>query len=139
MRAVIDTNVLISGFLSKKSFPAEVIDAWIFHSFTPVICREIIQEYCTVFAREKFSSLGSVQERLDLLNNLLGLPWVEIVLIDNSLQVISEDEKDNIFLECAGHGRASYIVSGDDHLLKLKVFQGIKIVTARDFCRERNY
>jgi putative PIN family toxin of toxin-antitoxin system len=139
MRVVIDTNVLVSGFLSKKSFPAKVIDAWIFHSFTPVVCREIIQEYCTVFAREKFSRLGSVQERLDLLNNLLGLSWVEIVWIDNSLQVISEDKKDNIFLECADQGKASYIVSGDDHLIKLKKFQGIKIVTARDFCLEHNY
>ena len=43
--------------------------------------------------------------------------------------VIKEDPEDDKFLECAVAGKADFIVSGDKHLLKLKEFHGIKIIT----------
>ena len=46
-----------------------------------------------------------------------------------------EDEKDNRVLECAIDGGAEYIVTGDLHLLKLGLFNGIKIMTVMDFLR----
>jgi uncharacterized protein len=47
--------------------------------------------------------------------------------------VIKEDPDDNRVLECAEAGGADYIVSGDRHLLRLKVHSRIPILTARQF------
>jgi len=46
---------------------------------------------------------------------------------------IEEDPDDNKILEAALEAKADYIISGDRHLLKLKVFRGIKIAKARQF------
>lgn len=64
MRAVIDTNVLVSGLLSRRNYPARVLDAWVFNQFTPVVSPDLAKEYASVLAREKFNSLGPVEKRL---------------------------------------------------------------------------
>jgi len=133
MRAVIDTNILISGLISKKSFPAKVLDFWILNKFEPVVSSEIIKEYGDVLTRDKFSVLGSIEERLTLLSRLLSLEQVILVNPQQKIDVIKDDPKDNIFLECAAAGGCKFIVSGDQHLLQLKEHRGIKIVTAGKF------
>ncbi|TCO61506.1 putative toxin-antitoxin system toxin component, PIN family [Caldanaerobacter subterraneus] len=133
MRAVIDTNVLISGIISKKSYPAKIINYWILNKFDPVVSPEIVEEYAEVLTRDKFSALGTVSMRLDFLNKFLSLDWVLLVYPKEKFNIIEEDSKDNIFLECAFEGRCDFIVSGDHHLLKLKEYKGIKIITAEEF------
>ena len=56
-------------------------------------------------------------------------------MTEDSIKVseIKQDPEDNKFLACALEGEAAYIVSGDNHLLKLKHYKGIQIVTARSF------
>jgi len=136
MRAVVDTNVLISGFLSRSSFPAKIVDGWVFRLFTPVVSPELVQEYTTVLAREKFSSLGAVEKRMSILQELLMLPWVVMVYPEEKVALISADKKDNMFLDCALAGRASCIISGDAHLLNLNTFKGIHIFSAQEFVQK---
>jgi len=133
MRAVIDTNVLISGLISRKSYPAEVVDLWIMGKFRPVICREIVNEYYEVITRDKFSVLGSKDERIELLSGLLSLPNVDIVSVQQKIDVIKEDSEDNKFLECALAGYCKYIVSGDQHLQNLKEYEGIRVLDPKEF------
>jgi len=47
--------------------------------------------------------------------------------------VIKEDPDDNIIITSAVIGKADYIISGDEHLLKLKEFKRVKILNANDF------
>ena len=61
------------------------------------------------------------------------MPYREMVHVTSHVDVIKEDPPDNQFLACAIDGKADLIVSGDHHLLDLKTYQGIPIVTARDF------
>jgi hypothetical protein len=133
MRAVIDTNVLISGLISSKSFPAKVLDFLVSGKFKPTVSSDIIKEYSAVLIRDRFLILGSVEERLDLLGELLSLDQVILAAPQQKINAIKEDQKDNIFLECALAGRCKFIVSGDQHLLQLEKYGGIKIVTAREF------
>ncbi|UZQ82886.1 putative toxin-antitoxin system toxin component, PIN family [Thermoanaerobacter sp. RKWS2] len=133
MRAVIDTNVLISAFISKKSYPAKVIDYWVLNKFDPVVSKEIVEEYANVLARDKFAVFGTIEKRLDLLNRLLSFDWVLFVYPKQKIEVIKEDPKDNIFLECALEGSCDFIVTGDNHLLQLKEYKNIKIVKAEEF------
>jgi len=61
---------------------------------------------------------------------------IEIVKPEEHFAVIKEDPDDNIFLDCAIAGKVEYIISGDEHLLNLKKFKGIKILTPGEFLRE---
>ncbi|ADD03471.1 PilT protein domain protein [Thermoanaerobacter italicus Ab9] len=133
MRAVIDTNILISGFISKRSYLAKVLDYWILNKISPVVSREIVEEYANVLVRDRFSALGSTEERLNLLHRILSLDWVVFVYPQQKIDVIKDDPKDNIFLECAIEGNCEFVVSGDQHLLQLKEYRNIKIIKAEEF------
>ncbi len=56
----------------------------------------------------------------------------ELVESPVRLSIIEEDERDNRVLECAVSGEVDFIVSGDVHLLRLKKFGNIKIITCKD-------
>ena len=133
MRAVIDTNVLISGFISRESYPAKLVDGWVEKRFEPVVSEEIIKEYREVFARDRFSALGSVEERLKLLGTLLSFEHVVLVNPRERICMVKDDPGDDIFLECAAAGECEFIISGDQHLLKLKQYKNIKVITAKEF------
>jgi putative PIN family toxin of toxin-antitoxin system len=59
----------------------------------------------------------------------------EMIFPATTLDVIAEDPADNRILECAVDGRAELIVSGDQHLRRLKSYEGIPIVRPIDFLR----
>ena len=61
------------------------------------------------------------------------LQTAEFVTPQEEIQVIVADLTDNKFLEAAVAGKVDFIVSGDNHLLELKSFREIPIITARDF------
>lgn len=50
--------------------------------------------------------------------------------------VVKEDPSDDKFLACAKYTNASYIISGDKHLLKLKSYSGISIVEPSAFLKK---
>ena len=50
-------------------------------------------------------------------------------------KIIEEDLDDNMFLDCALAGKVKYIISGDRHLLDLKLFMGTKIMAPDEFLR----
>ncbi|MEI7961554.1 MAG: putative toxin-antitoxin system toxin component, PIN family [archaeon] len=58
-----------------------------------------------------------------------------IILVNPREKVFAvvEDPDDNKVLEVAIEANVDFIVSGDKHLLKLKEFRGINILTAKDF------
>ena len=55
------------------------------------------------------------------------------VVLDTNLFVIPADPKDEPVLACALDGQADLIVSGDQHLLTLADYRGIRILTVRQF------
>lgn len=59
--------------------------------------------------------------------------YSEVIEPKENIKAVSEDSKDDMVLECALASNASFIVTGDNHLLKLKEFRGIKIITPKDF------
>jgi len=61
------------------------------------------------------------------------LGFLEVVEIPKVLENVCRDADDNAVLECALVGKAKYIVSGDNDLLVLKEFRGIRIVRAGEF------
>jgi predicted nucleic acid-binding protein len=49
-------------------------------------------------------------------------------------QPVREDPSDDKFLSAAIETRAKIIVSGDKHLLKVSGYQGLSVLSPRQFC-----
>lgn len=127
-RAVIDTNTLISAF-GWEGKEKEVFRNLLDEKFQLIICEKQLEELRRVLNYPKFDL--NEDERTRLLSLIYNI--CNIVDITGNLRVIEEDTEDNMILESAVEGKADFIISGDKHLLKLKEYNGIKILTASEF------
>ena len=128
MRIVIDTNVLISGVFFGGQ-PGKVLNAVIHKDITACATDEIIDEYNEIVQEMIRRKQGHLSR--DLLAPLIGT--MEIVEAKTKV-TLSRDPDDDKFLGCARDAKALYIVSGDKDLLVLENFEGIEIITAKEFC-----
>lgn len=135
MKVVLDTNVVISGLLVPGGPPGKIIDLWTENRITVVLSQALIEEYLDVLLRPKFKRIGTLVERQDILVNLLELDNTVLINPKVSFAVVKDDPEDNRVLECAVEGMVDYIISGDEHLLALREFQGIPIVMPAEFMR----
>jgi putative PIN family toxin of toxin-antitoxin system len=131
VRLVIDTNVLISALLASQSLPASLIGLWREGRFNLLTSAEQLDELRRVTRYPK------IRERLApaiagrLVNEIRDLA---IVLSDLPTVSASPDPNDNFLLAMAASGSADFLVTGDKRdLLALKLFEGTKIITVRDF------
>lgn len=126
-RVVLDTNVYISALLFG-GLPGSLLDLAFLRSFTVIISPALLDELDEKL-RAKFGV--SLEDAAFLRARLENVALV--VEPREALSVITDDPDDNRVLECAVKGGADLIVSGDRHLLKLARYQGISIVTVRQF------
>ena len=131
MRVVIDTNIMVSAYLGGAL--KAIIVSWKSGKFTLVVSDAISAEYHEVLKRPKFQI-----ERAELDDFFaLLLDKAEFVIPLETINVITSDSLDNKFIEAAIAGKAKLIVSGDNHLLELKSFKDIPIITAKEFIKQR--
>lgn len=129
MRVVIDTNSMVSAYLGGAL--KVIIVAWKSGKFTLVVSDSIANEYQEVLQRPKFQI---EQSELDDFFSLL-LDKAEFVIPLETINLVVDDPSDNKFLEAAIEGKVKLIVSGDSHLLDVKTFRNISIITAKDFIK----
>ena len=131
MRLVIDTNILISALLSGTSLPAHLVVLWREGRFDLLTSAEQLDELMRVTRYPK------IRERLApaLAGRLINeLRDVAIVVSDLPVVSVSPDPYDNYLLAMASAGVADFLVTGDKRdLLELKLFEGIRIITVREF------
>jgi len=128
MRIVLDTNVFISGIFFTGP-PYQILKAWRDGKVQLLVSPSILDEYQRIGVELVLQFRdGDLRPFWDLLTI-----QAEIVLAPTLPQVIHDDPSDDKFLEAAVAGNASYIISGDKHLLKLSEFQGIRILKPKDF------
>jgi len=129
---VLDTNILISSVFWRGQ-PYQVVLAAIQKKFTLCLSPSILRE-CEEKLRNKFRF---PEEKLKKFMGLLISASERIVPL-LKIDAVKSDAKDNHIIECAVTARADYIVSGDHHLLDLKVYQGIQILSAKQFLERIN-
>lgn len=124
---VVDTNVLISPLIGHGK--SRRLIASLLEEHELITSREMMTELIDVLTRAKFKGIKNrhANKFFSILAN-----EARIVRVQEHLNIISEDPDDNIVLSTALEGNANYVVSGDKHLLTLKEFSGIKIVTVRE-------
>ncbi len=133
-RVVLDTNVFISAAIAPGGSPDQILKMALLHQeYTMVVSPALLQELVLVSKRHNFHpNAMSRQELLQRVRNK-----AEMVIPQEQLHIIQDDPSDNRVLEAALAGKANYIVTGDKkHLLPLKEFRGIKIISPRDFLVE---
>lgn len=133
MIVVLDTNVIVSALLSPGGPPAEIINHWEAGQFEVVTSPPLLSEleralqYPRVkrYLKRSPDEVGAFIERFGRV--------ATIVQPRLTLDVIEDDPADNRVLECAVAGGAAYIISGDDHLLQIKKYKEIVILSPAGF------
>lgn len=133
MRVVLDTNIIVSRFLSVHGNPALILALWEKGVFELIVTEAILAEYARVLA------YPAVQSRHRLTTDEIGQAIANFrsfaVLVEptETLDVVTDDPSDNRFLEAAVAGGCEYIVSGDPHLLTIGEYRGIAILNPAAF------
>jgi len=129
MRAILDTNVFVSGIFWEGNFCSQIIDKWRNKEFELVGSVEILDELVKTL---KDFKIQMPEEMIEEWRNLIIENSV-IVEPTIKLNVIRDDPEDNKFLEAGISGSVDLIISQDKHLLNLREYHGIKIVNPEDF------
>jgi len=131
VKVVLDTNVFISGVFFGGP-PRKILEAWRDDKIQLLLSPAILEEYQRVLGDLSVTFPGmEVEALLEFL-----ILHSEIVVPLPLHPVIHADPSDNKFLECAVSGKATCIVSGDKHLLRLVKFREIPILKPREYLEE---
>lgn len=125
---VFDTNILISA-IGWQGSPFRCLELARNGIISAATCDELLQELRRILQSKLYFSDEQITNSIaDLLT------FLSLVKISHTIQEIASDPTDNIVLECAVTAQATHIITGDSrHLLPLKQYQGIRIMTAAEF------
>ncbi len=126
---VFDTNILISGYLWTGK-PRQAIRVVKSGGFRLLYCKESIDELIRVLSIKFGLDSGEIFRIVSDIHTI-----GKKTTIVSQDQPISEDITDNLFINLAIDGDARLIVSGDSHLLKLKEYKQIEIITVFEFLK----
>jgi len=122
---VLDTNLFVAAYWNRRSASAKVLseclDGRLSLFYSEQIRKEILLILRNIRAKDEF------RKRVDKVlaaGTEIGVPGF--------LAVVKDDPEDDKFLECALYARAEYVVTSDDHLLRIKEFEGIRIIKPTD-------
>ena len=132
MKVTLDTNVLVSAFISRQGQPSAILDTILtFPEVELVLSNPILAEFKDVLLRQEVRErFGYSTKDIDRFINAIRKAST-IVKLKSDFKVVSEDPKDDVVINTAYDGKVDYIVSGDSHLQRLRCFKGIRIVKPR--------
>ncbi|MGI0479371.1 putative toxin-antitoxin system toxin component, PIN family [Geminocystis sp. CENA526] len=129
MRLVLDTNILISSILARKSIPAQVLN-WAEDNGIILYSTDTLTELFSVLNRKKFAKYIKSEE-IEGFSERIKTTWHHVSIIQRVN--LCRDKKDDKFIELALNGNASHLITGDSDLLILHPIQDISILNPRDF------
>ena len=129
VRAVLDTNVLISGIMFGGK-PREILELVKTKKVEGVVSPVLLAELGEVLIKKfKYPQTRVLQ---------VGKKLKKIfkIVFPAKLITMARDDDDNRVLEAAVEGKCGYIVTGDEDLLTLGRYGGVRIVTSTEFLEE---
>ena len=137
IRAVLDTNLFVSGLFASHGTMANLQQLWVSGAFDLAVSEEILLEIAATLQKPSIQKeLFLKPEEIGVIVNLIR---ERAFIVTNDLYTtdkITADPDDNKFLGCALEAKADFVVSGDNHLLSLKHFHRIQIVDAYTFIKK---
>jgi len=129
--AVCDTNVYISSLISSAGPPDEVLALGRTGRMAIAISQPIITEIKRVLCHKLLVEKNVINGVIKEISR-----FTLTVKPEKSVSVIKTNEADNRIIECAVEAKARFIITGDKkHLLSLKRFEGIRIVSPVEFLK----
>lgn len=125
MRAVLDTNVLISAFIFPGGPPEGVFRLVIERKLELVTSAALLAEFGRVLTEKFGRDRRAVSEAVAQVASIGS-----VVKPTEHVREIEDDPDDDRVLEAALAGRADMIVSGDKHLLRLDTWRGIRVLSS---------
>ena len=131
-KVTLDTNVLISALIARGK-SRTLFYGLIEGKAVLILSEEILEEFVAATKDpkiKKYITEKDVKEFLSVIRSVAA-----VIKLKSKFRVIKEDPDDDLILETAFDGNADNIVSGDEHLLKLKKFKEIDIVSVNDMLK----
>jgi putative PIN family toxin of toxin-antitoxin system len=126
---VFDANTIVSAALLSRSVPRQAFDRALAEGDL-LMSLALVIELNDVLYRPKFDRYVPISLRAEFLAaSVAAAEWVEITESITACR----DPKDDHVLELAVNGGASYVVTGDDDLLALDPFRGVRLIPALAF------
>ena len=133
-RAVLDSNVLVSAFISRRGgAPDLIVRAWREGAFELVVSPQLIAELTDVLGRPKFATQAADGRAEAYIAALAG----DAIRVDDPPEApaVSPDRGDDYLIALARASRAEVIVSGDEHLTQLVDLEP-PVLTPRQFVEQ---
>jgi uncharacterized protein len=134
MRIVLDTNIVVSRSISPDRPSTKLYTYWHAAAFEVVVSKAILIEYRAALSKPRVRTLHHFSDE-EIEQTIEDFRELALVIEPTAQMDAAGDVDDNKFLECAYSGNAEYIISGDPHLLNLKVYQGIALLPPSVFVR----
>ena len=127
MRVVFDTNIFISAFVIPGSLAENAMLKIIEGDDSLLISKDIIDEVLSVLS----SKFGRDREALSHVAVTLS-ELAELVKPGRRLNIF-RDVPDNRILECAIHGEADLLITGDKKILQQREYKGVRIISLKEY------
>lgn len=132
MILVLDTNVLVSALAFPGGPPDKIFRSILSGRFKHATSPDILTELRRVLSEILEMNVKEVESMVTLVTQISHL-----VYPTERIKVIKKDDTDNRILECALTAKSNFLITGDrKHLLPLKGYQGIHILSPGDFVRK---
>jgi putative PIN family toxin of toxin-antitoxin system len=131
IRVTLDVNVLASGFPAEAGPPAALIDAWTALAYELIISEHILEGLERTWQKPYYQQRFTPEQAQDS----LAVLRTEATLVTPASTVhgVGQDREDDLVLATAVAGRAEYLVTGDRHLQAIAGYQGVIILSPRQF------
>ena len=113
-RVVIDTNVIVSSFISPRGNPAKIVNL-IVSNEDFIICYngDILAEYSDVLTRAKFDKYNFSPD--EITNFIKKVQDIGILIEPPVSSIVLPDESDRIFYDTAVESGATLITGNTEH------------------------
>lgn len=131
IRAVLDANVIVSGFPAASGTVADLIDLWRAGTFELVTSRHIIDEFAGAWTKPYWQarfSRGQIDRALTLLEQ-----EADVTPITIGVAGIATHPADDLVLATAVSAAADYLVTGDNGLRAVGHYGGVVTQSPRAF------
>ena len=128
MKVTVDTNFLISATQWDYSIAHKLLKKFILSGVEIFTTQDILDETSEVLERDFEYSKDEAKTIIEKI-----LLFVKLIEPKQKVEIIKDDPDDNKVIECAIESSSDYIISYDGHLLKLKEYKGIEIITPEEF------
>ncbi len=128
MKVIFDSNVLIAALITE-GICSKLLHRARIREFSLVSCPFIMKEIRRILSKKFHLAHDEIASAMVTLTEAVGQ------IIEHNLKIkgVCRDTDDDNILACALAAKAEYLVTGDTDLLELKSYQGIRIITPRDF------